>query len=168
MSSGLPPGRGVRIGEADLRFAADMLEIFSPCAAEKERRERDFALQCGHARRADFTKPEVFGRTMKLRRGRGLLAAVALALGAGTASQAAPDVELGRYLAAECLTCHRPGTSGGTIPNINGMAEDRFTVLLTAYRDKRLSNPVMQNVAGRLTDEEIAALAAYFASLKQP
>lgn len=105
---------------------------------------------------------------MKLRHGRGLLAAVALALGAGTVSQAAPDIELGRYLATECLTCHRPGTSGGTIPNIHGMAEDRFTVLLTAYRDKRLSNPVMQNVAGRLTDEEIAALAAYFASLKQP
>jgi cytochrome c len=95
----------------------------------------------------------------------GTLAAV---LTAATALHAGPDIELGRYLATDCLTCHRPGAGGGAIPNINGMAEDRFTVLLTAYREKRLSNPVMQNVAQRLTDEEIAALAAYFASLRKP
>ena len=40
--------------------------------------------------------------------------------------------------------------------------------LVRAYRDGRLTNPVMQTIARRLTDEEIAALARYFASTSQP
>jgi cytochrome c len=78
------------------------------------------------------------------------------------------DVEFGRYLANECMTCHRSATGGGGIPNIFGMAAPRFTTLIKAYRDKELPNPVMQNIAGRLKDDEIAALAAYFAATKQP
>ena len=35
-----------------------------------------------------------------------------------------------------------------------------------AYKNKTRENPVMQMIAGRLGDEEIAALAAYFATLK--
>ena len=38
--------------------------------------------------------------------------------------------------------------------------------MIKAYRDKQLPNPVMQNIAGRLKDEEIEALAAYFATTK--
>jgi cytochrome c len=34
------------------------------------------------------------------------------------------------------------------------------------YRAKRRSNPVMQTIAGKLSADEIAALAAYFGSLK--
>jgi cytochrome c len=74
------------------------------------------------------------------------------------------DVELGRYLAAECLTCHRAGAA--TVPALFGMAQPRFTTSIKAYRDKQRPNPVMQTIAGRLTDEEIAALAAYFAQTK--
>jgi cytochrome c553 len=43
------------------------------------------------------------------------------------------------------------------------MAEASMVAKLEAYRDKRLPNPTMQTVAGRLTDAEIAALARYFA-----
>ena len=87
---------------------------------------------------------------------------------AGELSARTPDIELGRYLATECMTCHRvPATSGG-IPNIYGMAELRFTELVKAYRDKRLSNAVMQTIAGRLKDDEIEALAAFFARTKRP
>ena len=81
---------------------------------------------------------------------------------------AAPDIELGRYLSAECVTCHRGGSARSTIPNIYGIAEDAFAEVLKAYRDKRLNNAVMQNVAGRLKDEEIEALAAFFARTKRP
>jgi cytochrome c553 len=81
---------------------------------------------------------------------------------------ARPDIELGRYLASECLTCHRTATATSTIPNIFGMAEPRFTTLVKAYREKQLPNPVMQNVASRLKDEDIEALAAYFAATKRP
>lgn len=78
------------------------------------------------------------------------------------------DLELGRYLATECMTCHRSATVGGAIPNIFGMAEARFSVLVKAYRDKQLPNPVMQSVASRLKDDEIDALAHYFAMTKKP
>jgi cytochrome c len=78
------------------------------------------------------------------------------------------DLEFGRYLATECLTCHRSATVGGAIPNIFGMSEPRFTVLIKAYRDKQLPNPVMQSVASRLKDDEIDALAHYFAVTKKP
>jgi len=78
------------------------------------------------------------------------------------------DLEFGRYLATECMTCHRSATPGGAIPNIFGMAEGRFTVLIKAYRNKQLPNPVMQSVAGRLKDDEIDALAHFFSVTKRP
>ena len=95
----------------------------------------------------------------------GAAAAVAVVT-AGSA--AAADIELGRYLATECMTCHRAATAGGAIPSIFGMAEATFADLLKAYRDKKLPNPVMQSIASRLTDEEIAALARYFATTSKP
>jgi cytochrome c len=78
------------------------------------------------------------------------------------------DLEFGRYLATECVTCHRGGTAGGAIPNIFGMAEAKFITLIKAYRDKQLPNPVMQSVAGRLKDDEIDALAHYFLVTEKP
>ncbi len=44
------------------------------------------------------------------------------------------------------------------------MAEHTFAEVIRAYRDKRLGNAVMQTIAGRLKDDEIEALAAYFAN----
>ena len=86
--------------------------------------------------------------------------------GAGAALKA--DVELGRYLASECMTCHRAGTATSAIPNLLGMAESTFGIVMRAYRDRELPNPVMQNIASRLTDDEIAALALYFSTTNQP
>ena len=80
---------------------------------------------------------------------------------------AACDLELGRYLAAECLTCHG-AAAGGTIPTLFGMPEATFVALITAYREGIRTNPVMQTIARRLTDAETAALACYFATTKQP
>jgi cytochrome c553 len=84
------------------------------------------------------------------------------------AGAAAPDLELGRYLASECMTCHRGATATAAIPNIFGRAEQDIVRLVRAYRDKELPNAVMQNVAGRLKDDEIAALAAYLATTPKP
>ena len=94
-------------------------------------------------------------------------ALVALAMTCSAPAQKG-DLELGRYLATECLTCHRSATVGGAIPNIFGMAEPRFMMLVKAYRDRQLPNPVMQNIAGRLKDDEIEALAHYFSVVKSP
>ena len=48
------------------------------------------------------------------------------------------------------------------------MTEANFAVIVKAYRDRRLPSPVMQSIASRLTDEEIAALARYFATAPKP
>lgn len=87
---------------------------------------------------------------------------------ADTGRARAADIELGRYLASECLTCHRAASAGAAIPNIFGMAETSFVQVVRAYRDKQLPNQIMQNVASRLTDEEIESLALYFSTAKTP
>lgn len=77
------------------------------------------------------------------------------------------DVELGRHLATECMTCHGTAKADSTIPNIVGLGETHFVEVIKAYRAKTLPNPVMQTVASRLNDEDIAALAAFFAASKK-
>jgi cytochrome c len=97
-----------------------------------------------------------------------LCVAAALAVWSGPCLAQKVDMEFGRYLATECVTCHRSATAGGAIPNIFGMAETKFTALIKAYRDKQLPNPVMQTVASRLKDDEIDALAHFFSVTKKP
>lgn len=75
------------------------------------------------------------------------------------------DVEYGEYLSAECTTCHQPTGEAEGIPSIVGLPEDVLVVAMHAYKDKIRPHPVMQMIAGRLGNEEIAALAAYFATL---
>ena len=75
------------------------------------------------------------------------------------------DIAYGEYLAGECVTCHRSGAANDGIPNISGMDADSFVYILQSYRSKELENKVMQLVASRLEDEQIASLAVYFASL---
>jgi cytochrome c len=75
------------------------------------------------------------------------------------------DAEYGEYLAAQCTTCHqRDGTDRG-IPGITGWPAEDFVIAMQAYKNELRPHPVMQMMAKRLSDEEIAALAAYFATL---
>ena len=75
------------------------------------------------------------------------------------------DLDYGEYLAGECVTCHRK--SGTGIPQINGVEAETFVTIMKAYRSKELDNKVMQMMAGRLDDEQIISLAAYFSSLPE-
>src|SRR5687768_4650179 len=77
----------------------------------------------------------------------------------------AADVALGRYLAAECVACHSRDSRASGIPAIVGWPPDQFIAVLRSYKAKERPNPVMQNVAASLTEEQMAALAAYFATL---
>lgn len=76
------------------------------------------------------------------------------------------DPEYGAYLSAECTTCHQSDGSADGIPSITLWPEEDFVVAMHAYRRKIRPHPVMQMMAGRLSDEEIAALAAYFGTLE--
>ncbi len=96
------------------------------------------------------------------------VATVALGyLGVMSSVLADGDPEYGQYLSSECVTCHQAAVTG-TIPSIHGMQADGFITMMKLYRSKQLENRTMQTVAGRLSDEDIAALAAYFSTLDPP
>ncbi len=75
------------------------------------------------------------------------------------------DPAYGEYLSNECTTCHQTDGSDEGIPAITGWPTEDFVIAMHAYKDKVRPHPVMQMMAGRLSNEEIAALAAYFVDL---
>ena len=76
------------------------------------------------------------------------------------------DKAYGEYLASECLTCHQRSGSNEGIPGVVGWPVEDFVIAMHAYKRQIRPHPVMQMMAGRLSDEEIAALAAYFEDLE--
>lgn len=76
------------------------------------------------------------------------------------------DPEYGEYLASECMTCHQSSGDNDGIPSITGWPTEDFAVAMHAYKKKIRPHPVMQMMAGRLSDDEIAALAAYYKDLE--
>jgi cytochrome c len=76
------------------------------------------------------------------------------------------DLEYGEYLAASCTACHQSDGSEQGLPSIVGWPTNIFVTAMHAYKVKVRENPVMQQQAGALNNEEIAALAAYFAAIK--
>ncbi len=76
------------------------------------------------------------------------------------------DPAYGEYLSSECLTCHQRDGSAEGIPSITRWPEEDFVIAMHAYKNKLRPHPVMQMMAGRLNNEEIAALAAYFKTLE--
>jgi len=75
------------------------------------------------------------------------------------------DLAYGEYLSAECTTCHQTSGLDEGIPSIVGWLAEDFVIAMHAYRRQLRPHPVMQMMAGRLSNEEIAALAAYFGTL---
>jgi cytochrome c len=75
------------------------------------------------------------------------------------------DPDYGEYLSSECVTCHQTNGTDQGIPAITGWPAEDFVVAMHGYKRKLRPHPVMQMMAGRLSNEEIAALAAYFATL---
>lgn len=98
------------------------------------------------------------------------LAAGTLAFASATSKHAVPskkgDKDLGEYLSAECVTCHQKSGAYKGIPPIVGWPDEVFIEIMNAYKAKERDNQVMQTIAVKLSDEEIAALAAYFGSLQ--
>ena len=84
----------------------------------------------------------------------------------GSAAAGASELrEYGEYLAGECTTCHRiDGTDNG-IPGIVGWDVDSFVETVNYYRNGLRKNQAMESVAKSLDEEQIKALAVYFASL---
>jgi cytochrome c553 len=84
----------------------------------------------------------------------------------GTA-QSAGDVQAGKVKAAGCAGCH--GAEGQGVPpnpKIAGMTEDRFVAVMADYKSGKRNHAVMKALATPLSDQDVANLAAYYASLK--
>lgn len=86
---------------------------------------------------------------------------------AATVQVTSAAVEYGRYLSFECVACHRADATEGAIPSIAALPGQYFVNALKSYRGSSRSHLVMQDVAFSLNDEQIEALAAYYASLKE-
>ena len=83
---------------------------------------------------------------------------------------AAADVKAGKARSAACAACH--GTNGiapiPKYPNLAGQNEQYLVSSLKAYKAKQRSGgqaAIMYGIAAGLSKEDIANLAAYFASL---
>ena len=76
------------------------------------------------------------------------------------------DPAYGEYLSSACVSCHRSDGANKGIPSIVGWPADQFIAVLNSYKEKHRDNQVMQAIAERLSEEEMAALAAYYAGIK--
>jgi len=82
-------------------------------------------------------------------------------------ANAAGDVQAGKAKAVACAGCH--GANGqGAAPNprLAGLKEDKLIKDLKDYKSGKRDNAVMKAITNSLSDQDIANLAAYFASLK--
>jgi cytochrome c553 len=94
------------------------------------------------------------------------LVAMSVSLFMVSAAHAA-DVEAGKAkVAAVCAACH--GINGvsvsDTIPNLAGQKSAYLEAQLRALKEGARKNPIMNAIAGQLAAEEIANVAAYFAT----
>ncbi len=95
---------------------------------------------------------------------RGVLAG--LAIGLLAAPGLAADAEQGRRLANSCTSCHGiEGRSVGATPSLAGQAEADLLAKLQAFKAGSVEATIMNRLARGYSDEELAALAAYFASV---
>jgi cytochrome c len=76
------------------------------------------------------------------------------------------DAAYGEYLGGECFTCHQQSGNAYGIPPIVGLPTDYAVQALVEYKLGVRSNDVMKLMTVRLSDEEIAALAAYFSAME--
>lgn len=98
----------------------------------------------------------------------GGLLALALPVAHGLSADLAKKTAYGKHLSAECTACHRiDGTDLG-IPSIVVWPPGDFVRALEAFKDGHRTNPAMVSVAQSLDEEQMEALAAYFASLPKP
>ena len=95
-----------------------------------------------------------------------ILAAAALA----AAPVAAQDIQ-GRNLAAGCAICHgtegRSATKDSPLIPLAGLPRDHIATQMRAFRDGRRPATVMHQIAKGYSDQQIDALAGWFAAQKR-
>jgi cytochrome subunit of sulfide dehydrogenase len=93
------------------------------------------------------------------------LAACALLSGVWALPASAADT-MGQQLSNGCTSCHGiEGRSQTAVPPLAGRPADELRQLLLAYKAQKAPATIMNRIARGYTDDEIAALAAYFSSV---
>jgi cytochrome c553 len=82
------------------------------------------------------------------------------------AALAAGDAQTGKTKAAACNGCHGANGEGiGSNPPLAGIAEEKFVQAMQDYKSGKRANPVMKPFASSLSDQDMANLGAFYASL---
>ena len=91
---------------------------------------------------------------------------LAAVLGWTGSVQAAGTVEAGQAKSATCMACHGMDGNSPTpdYPKIGGQYEDYLAKALRDYKSGARKNAIMAGFAGALTRQDIANLAAHYAS----
>jgi len=78
----------------------------------------------------------------------------------------AGDANAGKAKSAACAACHGADGNSPTsaFPKLAGQNDDYLAQALKAYKNKVRTNAIMNGQAAGLSDQDIADLAAYFAS----
>jgi cytochrome c553 len=96
-----------------------------------------------------------------------LAAGLIVLIGALGTAYAAGDAAAGKAKAASCASCHGAnGQGSGDNPKLAGKPEAELAQALQEFKAGKRSNTMMKSLARRLSDQDIANLAAYYSSLK--
>lgn len=101
-----------------------------------------------------------------------LLAVASLAQAAAAAEVVGNAKDAADKKIAMCIGCHAiPGYKASypevfQVPKIGGQSAKYLEVALKAYQKGERKNPSMRGIAGSLTDQDIADLAAYYSQQK--
>jgi cytochrome c553 len=100
------------------------------------------------------------------------VASIAL-LGIASPALAAGDAAAGKAKAGPCAACHgangegKAGAEGKAAnPALAGKTEPAIAQALKDYKSGKRANAAMKMFAAKLSDEDMANLGAYYASLK--
>ncbi|MDE2135691.1 MAG: cytochrome c [Alphaproteobacteria bacterium] len=83
------------------------------------------------------------------------------------AKAAAPDPAKGAEISTQCAVCHgSDGISVDTsVPNLAGQRYPYLLAQLNAFKQGTRKNPMMNELARPLSQEQIEDIAAYYASI---
>ncbi len=102
---------------------------------------------------------------------RAALAALALPIACGTASAADTDASAlrARNHAAACTNCHGPlgrPPAGSPIPALTGRSQSEIVSQMQAFKAGKRPATVMHQIAKGYSDDQITAIAGWFAAVK--
>lgn len=94
-----------------------------------------------------------------------IASSVAILLCMGQAAFA--DELIGRTVGITCNGCHGPdGVSQGSIPSIKGLPADHLEKSMLDFKSGARPATIMGRIAKGYTDEQLKAVAKYFADMK--